>query len=117
MRHLESQIQIACVTWFRYAYPDLRPNLISIPNGYKTSLSQAKIAKAEGMVAGASDLFLFFPASGFHGLAIEMKTPKGEQQPSQKAWQRAIEASGYKYTICRSFDDFKETIRDYLHKR
>lgn len=107
---------MACVKWFRLAYPDLCPNLIAIPNGYQTSLSQAKIAKAEGMVAGASDLFLFFPSKGYHGMAIEMKTPKGVQQPSQKAWQRAIELSGYKYVLCRSFDQFRDTIHEYLNK-
>lgn len=115
-RHIESQIQIACVKWFRLQYPELALNLVAIPNGYKTTLSQARIAKAEGLVAGASDLFFFYPAKGYHGLAIEMKTAKGKQQPTQKAWQTAVEANGYKYIICRSFDDFKISICSYLRK-
>lgn len=70
--------------------------------------------KAEGTVAGASDLFLFYPSQGFHGLAIEMKTPQGRQQPTQKAWQQCVEEQGYKYVICRSFDDFREQINAYI---
>ena len=45
---------------------------------------------------------------------VEMKTEKGKQQPSQKIWQRAVEDAGYKYIICRSFEDFMEQINGYL---
>ena len=41
-------------------------------------------------------------------------TEKGKQQPSQKIWQRAVEDAGYKYVICRSFEDFMEQIGAYL---
>ena len=43
-----------------------------------------------------------------------MKTPKGKQQPSQKRWQLEVENAGYKYVICRSFDDFMTEIYSYL---
>lgn len=43
-----------------------------------------------------------------------MKTPKGKQQPSQQIWQRAVEDAGYKYIICRSFEDFMTEINAYL---
>lgn len=33
MRHLESQIQIGCVQWFRLAYPQLAILLFAVPNG------------------------------------------------------------------------------------
>ena len=70
--------------------------------------------KAEGTLAGVSDLILLYPSKGFHALCIEMKTEKGRQQPSQKIWQRAVEDAGYKYVICRSFEDFMEQINAYL---
>lgn len=114
MIHPESVLQQNCVRWFRLQYGSLARNLISIPNGAKVSMTQARIIKAEGLVSGASDLFLFYPARGFHGLAIEMKTPTGRQSDSQKLWQKAVEEQGYKYIICRSFDDFLREINDYL---
>lgn len=115
MRHDESRIQQACVRWFRYCYPELRLNLVSIPNGYKTTISQARIAKAEGMVAGAADLFLFCPSGSYNGLAIEMKTPKGRQQDTQILWQQSVERQGYKYVICRSLEDFVKEVKSYLY--
>ncbi len=116
MRHEESKIQQVCVRWFRYQFPEYARNLVAIPNGYKTTLSQARIAKAEGMVAGAADLFLFVPSYNgkYHGLAIEMKTAKGRQQESQKIWQQCVQREGYHYVICRSFDDFRMEINNYL---
>lgn len=113
-RHDESRIQQACVNWFRYQFPRLTRNLIAIPNGYKTSISQARIAKAEGVMAGAADLFLFVARGDYHGLAIEMKAKEGRQQTSQKRWQMAVEAENYKYIICRSVDEFRKEINDYL---
>lgn len=115
MRHNESQIQQTCVRWFRLAHRTLSLLLISIPNGYKTSATQARIAKAEGLVAGASDLFLFVPNGLYHGLAIEMKSETGRQRPSQRLWQEAVEAEGYKYIVCRSLDDFRNEIDNYLN--
>lgn len=114
MRHEESKIQQACVRWFRYEFPEYRKNLVAIPNGYKTTISQARIAKAEGLVSGASDLVLFYPAKGYHGLCLEMKTEKGKQQDTQKEFQKAVESVGYKYIICRSLDDFIREIKNYI---
>lgn len=115
MRHNESKIQIDCVTWFRLQYPRLKKLLFSIPNGYQTSASQARIAKAEGLTAGVSDLILLFPSAHHHALCIEMKTKTGRQQPSQKEWQQQVEWAGYKYVVCHSFDEFRQAINDYLH--
>lgn len=114
MRHLESQIQIQCVKWFRFAYPKLARLLFSVPNGGARKPIEGAIMKAEGTVAGVADLLLLFPSKLHHGLAIEMKTPKGRQQPSQKLWQTDAEWAGYKYVICRSLDDFMTEIRAYL---
>lgn len=100
--------------WFRLQWPNLARNLVSIPNGYKTSLSQARIAKAEGLVAGAADLFLFYPSGEAHGLAVEMKTMEGRQSDNQKLWQEAVERYGYKYIVCRSFEDFVRQVTEYL---
>lgn len=114
MRHQESIIQQTCVRWFRMKYPQLALLLFAVPNGGARLRSEAAIMKAEGTMKGVADLLLLFPAKRFHGLCIEMKTPTGRQQPSQKAWQERAEWAGYKYVICRSFDEFMAEIDAYL---
>lgn len=88
--------------------------LFAVPNGCRTTLTQARVAKAEGMLAGVADLILLVPAEPYHALCIEMKTPKGKQQPSQKVFQQNVEKVWYRYVICRSFDDFRREICAYL---
>lgn len=114
MRHNESEIQRNCVKWFRLQYPRLTLNLFAIPNGGARWRTEAGIMKGEGVTAGVADLLLLYPAKEYHGLAIEMKTPKGTQQPSQKAWQEAVEAVGYKYVVCHGYDEFVDEINAYL---
>ncbi|MDR1340113.1 MAG: VRR-NUC domain-containing protein [Prevotellaceae bacterium] len=111
-RHDESRIQQAAVKWFRYQYPGML--LYAIPNGGARSGTEASIMKGEGVLAGVADLFLSVPAAEYHGLYIEMKTKKGRQSLSQEAFQKEAERFGYKYAVCRSLDEFMETINNYL---
>lgn len=113
-RHQESEMQRSCVTWFRLQYPNIRLNLFAVPNGGARTPVEGAIMKGEGVTAGVADLILLFPAHGYHALCIEMKTPTGSQRPTQKQWQAAVEATGYKYTIVRSFDEFVAIVRWYL---
>ena len=112
MRHEESTLQIGCVRWFRYQFPGL--TLFAIPNGGNRNLVTALIMKREGVLAGVADLFLAFPSQGFHGLWVEMKTTKGRQSTEQKRLQTDMEKQGYKYVVCRSFEEFKNEIENYI---
>ena len=114
IRHTESTLQRNCVRWFRYQWPNYALNLIAIPNGGARSVVEAAIMKGEGVTAGAADLFFFYPSGRYHGLAIEMKSMDGTWRESQKKWAKAIEDVGYKYVLCRSFEQFVSTIEDYI---
>lgn len=114
MRHVESSIQKNCVTWFRLQYPQIGRLLFAVPNGGARNSREAAIMKGEGVTAGVADVILLFPSGGYGSLCIEFKAPKGKQQPSQKEWQGLVEAYGNKYVICRSFDDFRQEIKQYL---
>ena len=114
MRHDESRIQAACVKWFRLQYPHFAPNLVAVPNGGQRGKFEAKIMKGEGVTAGVADLLLLLPSKGYHGLCIEMKTTKGRQRDTQKAWQKSVESVGYKYILCRSIESFIAQVNDYL---
>ena len=117
MRHLESKLQSICVRWARIQYPALRLLLFAVPNGYKTSVSQARIAKAEGLVSGVADLILAHPSDDgqFACLFIEMKQGKGKQSENQKAFQKAIEEIGiYRYEVVRSFEEFQKLVISWV---
>lgn len=124
MREEEHNIQAACVRWFAYQYPQYKGLLFAIPNGsYRTKATAGKL-KAEGVVAGVADLILLVPqwfttwrreqGCLCAGLCIEMKTAKGRQSPEQKEWQARVEKMGYEYAVCRSLDEFINTIENYL---
>lgn len=89
--------------------------LFAVPNGGRRDATTAAKLKAEGVVEGVADLILLKRNSDFGALLLEMKTQKGRQQESQKQWQNIVCAEGeYKYVVCRSFDDFKREVDEYL---
>lgn len=117
MKTIESDIQIACVKWFRYQYPEYVGVFFAVPNGGKRNARTAEYLKLEGVLAGVSDLILLVARGEYHGLCIEMKAPKGVQQPTQKEFQKAVESQGYRYVICRSFQEFETEIKTYLQTK
>jgi len=110
----ESQIQRACVRWFRLQYPEIEPLFFSVPNGGYRMATTAKIMKAEGQRAGVADLILLLPRQGYGALCIEMKRGKGRQSDAQKEFQRLCDQHGQKYVVCRSLEDFMREVREYL---
>ena len=117
MRHLEDRLQIACVRWFSMQHRDIAHLLHHSPNGgYRTATEGAKF-KAMGVRAGFADLVLLVPRGGYHALFIEMKSAKGRQTALQEQWQHEVEAQGYKYTICRSIEEFINIITNYLKEK
>ena len=108
-RHIESQIQIQMVKWFRLQYPSYI--IASVPNGGRRNAVEAKIMKGEGVLAGFSDLIVV----AFNSiLFVEVKTEKGKQSALQKKFQSDIERLGFQYSVCRSLQDFQLTIDRWL---
>ncbi len=111
----EHRIQCVCVRWFALQYPRLKGRLFAVPNGGRRDATTAAKLKAEGVVAGVADLILLKSNQHYGALLIEMKTRKGRQRESQKEWQTIVCSDNeYKYVVCRSFDDFKREVSDYL---
>ena len=117
MRDIEHRIQRGCVNWFRLQYPQYRTLLFAVPNGGARDAITGARLKDEGVVAGVADLLLLVPRHGYHGLCIEMKKKGGVQSQSQKEWQKAVERQGYMYVVCRSIDEFVETVTAYLTEK
>ena len=93
MSYVESYTQQACVAWFNAKYPSLSGMLFAVPNdgkramkmirtctGYKTICVGGSRKKAEGLVAGVSDLILLVPRGGFGALCIELKRNGNEKR-------------------------------------
>lgn len=116
MKQEESSLQRCCVSWFRLQYPKIATLLFAVPNGGSRNAIEAARMKGEGVTAGVADLLLLAPGNGFHGLAIEMKVKRNKQTERQIAWQQAVEAQGYRYIVCRSFDEFRQAITNHLAK-
>lgn len=113
----EGKIQAECFAWFWNTYPQYRKLLFHVPNENDradSNIIQGAIRKSLGVVSGVADLMLLVPSGRYHGLCIEMKDEKGRQKPAQAEWQAIVEAQGYKYIICRSLEQFKIIIKEYL---
>ena len=111
----EARIQAACVAWLWNTYPKTRGCYIHIPNeGNRSSVIDGAARKALGLIAGAPDTFLFIPSKRYFGLAVEFKTETGVQSQAQKDFQKRLEMNGYRYELCRSLEQFKTIIEEYL---
>ena len=115
MRHLEDNLQIACVTWFTLQFPKIAQYLHHSPNGGFRNTREAARSKQMGVRPGFPDLLLLYPSEKFHYLAIELKSEKGKQTKSQKKWHEMIQETGNKYVICRNIDQFMTAINDYMN--
>jgi hypothetical protein len=84
-----------------------------------TPVQRAKrwnILKAEGAMAGMPDLMVCMASGGYHALFIEMKTEKGKLSDTQKIVHAQLINAGYCVKVCRSFEEFTQTIKTYLEK-
>jgi hypothetical protein len=112
MKDAEHQIQVACITWFRYKYPKYL--IYAIPNGGQRNAIVAARLKAEGVLSGVPDLHIPVARSGCHGLYIEMKAGKNKTTGNQKTIMQKLESEGYRCTVCYSLDEFIKTVNNYI---
>lgn len=117
MRHIEEDMQVVCVKWFGYQYPQYFALLHHSPNGGFRNSREAGRFKAMGTRAGFPDLVLLVPRNGYHALFVEMKTRAGCQTEFQKRYQSALEKEGYLYIICRSVEEFIRCVSEYLKEK
>ena len=111
----EAVLQAKCFQWCWNEFPETRRLLFHVENERSdgNKLEGARRV-AMGLVAGVSDLILLMPRGRWHGLCIEMKTPKGDQREKQQTWQALVEKQGYRYEIIRTEEDFRALLVEYL---
>lgn len=113
----ESIAQCALIAWWAtahaaYGVPECL--LFSIPNGGKRDPKVMYFLKREGLRNGASDIFVSVPRGGYHGLYVEMKAAKGIVSDDQDTFMTAVCAQHYAAHVCRSTEEAKKTIHEYL---
>ena len=85
-----------------------------IPNEGKRSAAYAAQMRRMGLAKGFPDLFIPVPASGFHGLFIELKRDrKSKPTEQQKAWVEYLNSVGYRAAVCHGADAAIEEIKNY----
>lgn len=116
MKHVEADLQKACVRWFRLQYPQYSKNLFANPNGgSRRGPIEGANLKAQGVTAGVWDLFLMVPKGEYHGLWIEMKVHPNKLTPEQCAFESVAIGSGYYCQVCYTFEYFTQIVSNYLN--
>lgn len=120
IKRTEHDEQSAVIDWARRQlglYPCLEW-LHAIPNGafLAGGARQMSKLKTEGLVPGVCDLFLPFPAHGYHGLYIEMKAPGklSRVRDGQREFMEYVESVGYLAQVHDSADEAIELLRWYV---
>lgn len=114
MKRKESELQIACVNWFRFQYPQYKMLLFAIPNGGKRNITTAINLKREGVISGVPDLFLSVARGEWHGFYLELKAGVNDLTMNQDLFIREASKQGYKCEVIRSLDQFMREINYYL---
>ena len=85
-----------------------------IPNEGKRSPRVGALLKKQGLQKGFPDFMIYEPRGGFHGLALELKTPTGTVSKEQKYWLRTLAGKGYAVTAAFGVDEAMRKIDRYL---
>ena len=113
MKQPEHILQVNCVNYFRLRY--YKGLIYAIPNGGQRNVIVAAKLKAEGVLSGVPDLHIPIAKNGFHGLYIELKNGKaGKVSDNQKMIMDKLQSEGYRCEVCRSFDEFKNVVDNYM---
>ncbi|RSF08820.1 VRR-NUC domain-containing protein [Achromobacter aegrifaciens] len=115
----EDTIQAQVIRWATLqagVYPELE-RLFHVPNGGQRHAAVAAKLKGQGVKAGVPDLCLPVPRFGCPGLWIEMKTADGRVSTTQKDWIGYLKGAGYRVEVCRSFDEARAALLDYLNPK
>lgn len=86
-----------------------------IPNGGMRNKVTAAKLKAEGVLAGVSDISLPVPSGGYHGLYIELKVGNNGPRQAQLDFLTSVQAQGYYACICYGWRAAHKVILDYLN--
>lgn len=123
----EEQNQVAFVAWFRSQFPQYADLLTLGSIGENIGPKRMARLKQMGLTPGFPDLFLALPMGEkittdrgdlwyylYHGLYIEMKSPKGRMSSNQFNIHAKLKEQKYAVWIARNWLEAKDVMIDYL---
>lgn len=116
MKHIESDDQKALfivMSMHLKRYPELE-GAFAIPNGGKRDAREAMRLKAEGVRPGIPDIFIPAARGKYHGLFIEMKSPKGKVSEYQENMLVLLNSFGYLAIVAYGWEDAWIKIQKYF---
>ncbi len=104
--HFEDDLQKNVMNFIRLQYPNILA--FHVPNGGKRNKWEAVRLKRQGVLAGVSDILLYWDG-GFGG--IELKA--GEPKPSKlQAWfGDKLQGFGGKFATCNTVESVQKTLK------
>lgn len=112
-RHLEDDLQRDVMTYLRAVLPS-NVRAWHTPNGGNRSVREAGRLKAQGVLAGVSDVLIVWrDICDTHIVAIELKSPTGVLTDAQKDFLAFITFSGGYTGVARSIDDVRDLLRTF----
>jgi len=125
----EFQLQCALIAWWSeackgFGVPEAllwhTPNSAVYGGSKENREKIGAMLKRIGQRSGVPDLALMVPRKGspvettLHGLFLELKAPNGVVSPEQKQVLALLTAHGYSAVVCRTLDEAKAAITNYL---
>jgi len=107
---------INTVNWFEYNFPEYADDFHHFANERKCTVMEGRKLKRMGVKKGVLDFHLAVPASGYHGLWIELKVEKGKLSKEQISFISRKNSRGYFAIAVWGFNAAKEVILTYLKK-
>jgi hypothetical protein len=83
--------------------------------GVYISRAQRGKIKRLGYKKGVPDLLVFVPKGKYHGLCIEVKSPKGRVSAEQRRWHDDLDRNNYFIIVPRSLEQAKDRIDEYMN--
>jgi len=112
MKHLEEDIQICCVEWFKLQYPNII--IHHSPNGGKRNAREAARFRKMGTCPGFPDIFIAKANNKYYGLFIEMKAESNRLTQSQTIIIDKLMRENYYCAVCYSVESFMKTVNRYF---
>lgn len=106
MRHDEENFQIGIVRMLRMA----GHLVFAVPNGGSRDVREAARLKAQGVMAGVSDLIILLPNRKVYFIEVKNPNGKGRQSPYQREFEDNVRAMGHVYQIWDKWSQVEQFI-------
>lgn len=84
--------------------------VFAVPNGGNRNLREAARLKAQGVMAGVSDLIIMLPNKKIYFVEVKNPNGKGRQSQAQRDFEENVCAMGHIYQIWDKWSQVEEFI-------